>query len=291
MRSHAVSATEGVLLGLPEFVQRLLGPKLGPYPYCVFLSKGKGHVAALFASRFELAADDPLTYALADERLWRSVAEDRLTRLADVAHPGLSAADRNLWLQPVGLPERFLGGLLLLRPAGAREADLASRAQDPDLRALLTFVLEHFRLTVEHSELGEFRAAVAEALPYGFMALDALGRVRYAGGRASAILGLSESDLAGSDCARVFRPVGLPSHPMLDALKQAGSGLELFIVRPDGREVPLSLRMARPPRAKGQPRALLTFFQDVSEERALEDAERQKDRLVVLGELSAGVAH
>ncbi|MBZ5670623.1 MAG: PAS domain-containing protein [Acidobacteriia bacterium] len=133
--------------------------------------------------------------------------------------------------------------------------------------------------------------AVESALPYGFLAIDSLGRVTYAGGRASAILGLPDHELIGSDCARVFRPVGLGSHPLLDGLRRAPEPMELYLARPDGREIPISLQMTRLSRQPGRPKALVAFFQDVSEERALTDAERQRDRLAVLGELSAGVAH
>jgi signal transduction histidine kinase len=131
--------------------------------------------------------------------------------------------------------------------------------------------------------------------------------VQFLGGKAESILGVSEADAIGRDCVSVFRPVGLEKHPLLEGLRRAPRPLELYLAQPKGGEIPVSLQLwrARPDesrvaagksaRASADSEAhavrLVAFFTDLSEERSLGEAERQKDRLAVLGELSAGIAH
>ncbi len=176
-----------------------------------------------------------------------------------------------------------VGGVLF----PGREASPLSEESEESLAIYLQYQRESLRSL----SLGGLRDAIDSALPFGFLTVDALGRVLDIGGKAEAILGVSRNEVLGRDCARVLRPVSLSESPLLRALRQPEGPLELFIRRPDGEEIPIRLQMSRHDHDDGSPFRLHAFFQDLSEERRHEEADRQKERLAVLGELSAGVAH
>ena len=277
---------------LAEGTDRFLSDLLGEIPFGLYAAEGRDSFRLCLDTGLNLDPRDPWSLELTAARLWRALNNGELRPLpVPPERADLTAPDPALRLRAVRDGGRLSGGLVVRLPQTRVAAALRERLQGPLLEGVLALRLELVRSQRRQKELLRFRLAVAAALPYGFLAVDALGRVTYAGGRASEILGLSEEELLGSDCARVFRPVGLGSHPLLDGLRRLPHPLELYVARPDGREVPVSLQMTRLPGKGGDGKSLVAFFQDVSEERALEDAERQRDRLAVLGELSAGVAH
>lgn len=193
----------------------------------------------------------------------------------------------------------------------ARAADLVAHLATPAVEEALLLLARSWSHDRELEHLRLFHAAFDDALPYGFLVVDALGRVCDLGGRAERILGVSRPDAIGRDCALVLRPAGWDGgHPLLDELRggadgngspanqpretgsrEPGASVELYITQPGGYEVPISLQTHSSEDGPDQTRRVLAVFRDLSEERSLEEAERQKDRLAVIGELSAGVAH
>jgi two-component system, NtrC family, nitrogen regulation sensor histidine kinase GlnL len=277
---------------IPEVGRQVLADSLGGSPYRLYVADGKESDPSFvltLSSGIDLEPRDEWSMELARGRTWAALPRGELVPLKSLAgRSGLSAPDPQLRLRAIWQGERLAGGLLV-RVQGSSTA--AGRLREPLLDHALSLLLRLWTERKQQRELRGFRTAVASALPYGFLAIDPLGRVTDAGGRAAAILGWSERELVGSDCARVFRPVGLSGNPLLDAFARIPDRMELHLARPDGREVPISLEMTRVASGAGRSKSVVAFFQDLSEERALEDAERQRDRLAVLGELSAGVAH
>lgn len=244
--------------------------------------------------RTDQALDESWEIALTTPRPWMKATERLLP---------LSAVSESLGLTPPGIPceiHRVLGGGLLLHRTGDTPARIDLDDLAPRLRGALAVARAHREL----KRLEAFRAAVDDALPYGFLGIDGLGRVQFLGGKAESILGVSAAEAIGRDCVSVFRPVGLEKHPLLEAMRRPPRPLELYLAQPKGGEIPVALQLwrARPnEESRGHARAgadaeahelrLVAFFTDLSEERSLGEAERQKDRLAVLGELSAGIAH
>jgi signal transduction histidine kinase len=318
---HRPSVEAQHCAGFPVYGSILLREALAGVPYCLLASDGEDSLTPLCDVELPLDARDPWSAELLSSRPWREVEGDDPVPL----RPGGAGAllpDPDPWLRlrPLRDGERLRGGLLLRPSGGHLSREALEQLRSPVVERGLVHVIELWGTRREMANLRTFREAVSGTLPYGILALDGLGRVTYAGGRAGEILGFSE-DVIGVDCARVFRPAGLDSNPLLDGLRRPLPPMELYVVRPDGTEVPILLQVARihagglarprqrrvsererrallgrperKPARAADPRGegVIAFFQDMTEERSLEEAQRHRDRLAVLGELSAGVAH
>jgi PAS domain S-box-containing protein len=265
---------------------------LGTVPACLYARFPDGSLHPVHASGLELAPRGAWAHELKSAALWAAAPPDAVTALADLPRrAGLPDADPSLWLRPLRCGRDIAGGLLLRGAGRTVPAALRRRLEDPMHLGTLIALLEWSRAGAELEGLRGFREAVSSALPYGVLVVDGLGRVTWVGGRAAAILGVSADEAAGSDCARIFRPVGLELHPILEGLRGRVHSGEIVLARADGEELPISLEMARLPGRGGRRHGLVVLFADLSEERVLEETARQRDRLAALGELSAGVAH
>lgn len=252
-----------------------------------------GSFDLVYSRALNLDPADPLGLLLTEESIWQATAPGEYAAL-DTLRPELRSRGLDLWLASFCEGDRVAGGVLTQAdprtgqpPAALLEHLLEDDGSGPHWVSLLA----RLGLEQEAGELRAFREAVGRALPYGFLGLDQLGRVLYFGGRAEEILGVSAKTAVLSDVTRIFRTVGTERHPLLEALKGRATPVELYLLRPDGTEVPISLEVSRGPVSEDGSRGLVAFFRDLSDERALADAERQRDRLAALGELSAGVAH
>lgn len=242
----------------------------------------------------ELDPHEPAALELTNPALWRAAVRGEFTPLVDLVAGSAGSIDRTLVLWPIDDGERRVGGLVLRIGAKLRSGAGAVRRKlrDEEYETLLIQQLALLSAARERDSLVAFRSAVGEALPYGFIGLDHLGRVLYLGGRAEEILGVPLAEARGRDCARIFRAVGLEDrNPLLDGLRGRAVPIELYIARPDGRELPISLLVSRVGIRGSRRKGLVAFIRDLTEERALAEAESQRDRLAALGELSAGVAH
>jgi PAS domain S-box-containing protein len=277
---------------IPEFGHRLLDQNLGAVPYRLYLAEPDGSFRVLASSGLDLAPRDRWTLELSMPHPWMAIPGDGPARLSDLPRrDGLESPDPTLCLHPLREDGVLRGGLLLRSPRGRPGPALARRLRDPLWEGSVLLLLGWWSMCRRQHDLLAFRESAAATLPYGILAIDGLGRATYVGGRAASILGLSEEEAAGTDCTRIFRPVGPGAHPLLEGLRGHRDPMELYLTRPDGREIPVSLQMSPLPALGEKKKGLLAFFQDLSEERTLDEAERQRDRLAVLGELSAGVAH
>ncbi len=280
-------------VGRPElFAQDLLARILGSAPGCLYVRLLDGSLQPIHSLGLKLEPRGAWWNELKSLGPWEAVPADSMTALGALPRrPGLPEPDPSLRLLPLRDGRELVGGLVLRVDGRQIPAPLRRRLEDPVHVGALIALLEWSRTRIESEGLRGFREALSSALPYGVLVVDRLGRVTWAGGRAAAILGLSAEEMQGSDCVRIFRPVGVPLHPILEALSGRFRSGELVVARADGEELPVSLEMARLPGSGGRGRGLVALFQDLSEERVLEETARQRDRLVALGELSAGVAH
>jgi PAS domain S-box-containing protein len=285
-------SAEGRASGPPDFVRHLLDEWCAPVPYQLYGMEAGGSLFPRFTSGLELDRRDPWTLELTTAGIWEACDRPGAVPAARLSRrPGLPAPASPLFLRPVREEGGLCGGLLLCPEGSQLPSGMSARLAEPRFDAVLRLILSYGKIRGERERLQEFRDSVAQTLPYGILALDALGRVVYLGGRAAEILGTSEEEALGSDCTRVFRPLAEGKNPLLTALKGPLAPVELYIAGADGAEVPVLLQVARWPRRAVRAKGLVAFFQDLTEERALEEAERHRDRLAVLGELSAGVAH
>jgi signal transduction histidine kinase len=285
-RAEESAARPGQLAG------ELLARIVGSVPACLYARFPDGSFRPVHHCGLKLESRGPWTHELKSAVPWEAAPAEAVTALAALPRrAGLPDPEPTLRLRPLRSGRDLAGGLLLRLEGRTVPVALRRRLEDPVHLGALVALLEWSRGQAELEGLRGFRDAVSSALPYGVLVVDGLGRVTWAGGRAAAILGVSVEEAAGSDCARIFRPVGLELHPILEGLRGRVHSGEIVLARADGEELPVSLEMARLPGRGGPGRGLVVLFQDLSEDHVLEETARQRDRLAALGELSAGVAH
>lgn len=230
--------------------------------------------------------DPPLLELLESDAFWTALPP------AATYEPATVAQRLSIWPGELGLSVRSLGaeqrlGVLLLRdpktPGAGESEQLGDR--------LLCALLDQWRWGRERCWLGGFTRALVGVQNRGLVAVDVQGRVVFLNRLGAEILGVTESHAVGSDCTRVMRPVMGGEHPLLEGLAGNLGRIELFVHGERGREIPLSLRMERILSPGAETIGLVCLFRDPSVERAFDQETRRRERLAVIGELAAGVAH
>ena len=268
-RAKRRATSESVIPALPARISRALTEAVGSVPYRLYLAETDESVVLLHDAGLVLD-DDTLEVGLSSPQAWRG-------------EPGIDPTDASWARWPLRWEGTVSGGLFLPAPA--------LRLVRPDHLPEVALYLRFRREEAQAAALRGFRDGVHSGLPYGFLTIDRFGRVTDFGGRAEQILGMTPKDALGLDCVRVFRPVGLEENPLLQALRGPIGTVELYLSRAEGGEVPVLLQTWRLDLPDGCPYRLFAYFEDLSEARSHEEAERQREKLAVLGELSAGIAH
>ncbi|MCK4856532.1 MAG: PAS domain S-box protein, partial [candidate division Zixibacteria bacterium] len=128
----------------------------------------------------------------------------------------------------------------------------------------------------------------------GLLTIDNRGDIVYFNRTAESILGMKEKDVKGRSFMGVFNKT-MPefAERILSVLKlsQAGIRTELEITDKNGRTIPLGLTTSVLGDERVGIRGVIAVFQDLTAAKKLEDALMKADRLAVVGELSARIAH
>ena len=135
---------------------------------------------------------------------------------------------------------------------------------------------------------------ILENIPSGLVTLDGEGRVEYFNGAAEKILGLDVSRIKDQPYDQVFGKGHLELTAVLrTALEQAViyDRKELTITSRGGKSIPLGISTTLLGAGDGQRSGVIAVFQDLTDAKELEQKARQADRLAVLGQLSAAIAH
>jgi len=156
---------------------------------------------------------------------------------------------------------------------------------------LLVQVLQHWRVQRSARAMSEFTRALIGAQRCGILAIDSEGRVTYLSHLAKRILGVETEEILGADCTRVIRPSADGDHPLLKGLAGELEQVELYIKGPQGNNLAVSLDLKLMKDASGTCQGLVCLIRDFTEERAVEQEARRRERLAVIGELAAGAAH
>jgi PAS domain S-box-containing protein len=131
------------------------------------------------------------------------------------------------------------------------------------------------------------------ALTCGLIAVDATGAVRTVNPEARRLLGLSGLD--GPDQA--IAPALAERNQELMAMLAAGlaeerpAEAELWLTGASGERFPAWVKLSPVGVGDGQPHGLVALISDLTEYKRLEALARQRERLAMVGELSAGLAH
>ncbi len=146
-------------------------------------------------------------------------------------------------------------------------------------------------------ELDKIKTDTDEILRHlksGLITIDTWGRIVYFNRAAEEILGYSEAEVKGKDCREVFRP-RMPqlAEKITQVIRfnQEDSRGFLYIDGKNNQKIPIGISTSiLGDREKGV-RGVIAVFQDITEVMKLEERIRTADRLAVVGELSAGIAH
>jgi len=153
------------------------------------------------------------------------------------------------------------------------------------------------RLTKTARELQRVRTdthSIIEGMSSGFVIVDPDFTVTEFNRSASRMLGISAADAVGKKACEVIEPVSSELHQkIVNALEDGaceGRG-EVSALRCDGREIPLGVSISLLDGDDGHSGGAVLIFQDLSDVKRMSERMRQADRLAVLGEMSAAIAH
>ncbi len=136
-------------------------------------------------------------------------------------------------------------------------------------------------------ELERFHKVVVENIPSGILTADTDGRVTLINDTACAILGVNREEVAGRAMTELLEGV--------DPGASGGSSIlprpEILFRRPDGTEIFLGFSSSPMRDTEGRRIGNVVIFQDLTPVKQMEERVRVADRLAVVGEMAAGLAH
>ncbi len=137
----------------------------------------------------------------------------------------------------------------------------------------------------------EAALSLLEHAPFGVIAVSREGQVLAINPAACRLLGYAVGDAEGEAAARFFRAPRGEGHVPPGAAAAPEEAREVEVVTRGGDVLPIGLRLLPLEGADGRLHGTVALFQDLREQKALEEQWRRRDRLASLGALSAGVAH
>ena len=145
--------------------------------------------------------------------------------------------------------------------------------------------LKHARLNTDE---------ILRNLTSGLITLDAECNIVAFNRAAETILGFSEEDIKGKSLDEAFGDSLTDFVRLMKDVLQKDITLHRFDMHlhfEDGRNMPLGISASTVSDEELGKRGAIIVFQDLTEEKRLEEQIRRADRLIVVGELSAGIAH
>ncbi|MCK4273215.1 PAS domain S-box protein, partial [bacterium] len=128
----------------------------------------------------------------------------------------------------------------------------------------------------------------------GLVTVDGEGIIQHFNRAAEKILGLEASQIKNKPFGQVFGGENRELKVALNSALERGmvnSRTELMAVSRQGRSMPLGISTTLLGVGEGERGGVIAVFQDLTEAKELEQRAREADRLAVLGQLSAAIAH
>ncbi len=199
-------------------------------------------------------------------------------------------------------PVEFAGGLAPLRSAGYAVYQVLIHAVAFLAVAILSSHLadrlrqagqELERRRLDLRNLQTLHQAIVSNIASGLLTLDLAGRVVAFNQAAEQITGYPFAELRDrpwqntpfAGCQALAGFFANPAAPLPRPV------IELTLERRDGRRIPVGLSCSPLPGPGGEPIGLVAIFQDLTEQKRVEEQLRQADRLAALGQLAATIAH
>jgi two-component system nitrogen regulation sensor histidine kinase GlnL len=127
--------------------------------------------------------------------------------------------------------------------------------------------------------------------PFGVIAIGRDGTVLAVNPAASRLLGYPGDEAEGEAVASILRAPRGESHVSPGACASPEEAREVEVVTRSGDVLPVGLRLLPLESVDGNLMGTIALFQDLREQKAMEEQWRRRDRLASLGALAAGVAH
>ena len=152
-------------------------------------------------------------------------------------------------------------------------------------------------LELLYYQLMQMRMDTDEILEYmrnGLVTVDTTGKIQYFNEAASKILGLDKSELRDRDFREVFPDRLRTFREMLErslsgSMNENSRG-EIIITSDEGKEIPLLL-VTSTLKVAGIVRGVITVFEDITQEKLVDEYLKNVDKMALIGEMSAGLAH
>ncbi|MGE5311501.1 MAG: two-component system sensor histidine kinase NtrB [Nitrospirota bacterium] len=135
---------------------------------------------------------------------------------------------------------------------------------------------------------------IVQSINTGIITLDNLLKVTYVNRAAENISGLGSQEMEGREIGEIFPeivPFLRPKVPSRDSRTTKPTRDEFRFRRQDGVTIHLGFSQSVLKDPHGREFGLILIFQDLTELRRMEEQVRRMDRLAVVGELAAGIAH
>jgi len=141
--------------------------------------------------------------------------------------------------------------------------------------------------------LQEFQREILDNMNSGFLIADAHGVVTVQNRAARAVLGIQGDTAVGAPIQRVLRVASGGESPVVTAMRTGNDfvSYEFRALREDNDEILLGLTTNCMRDARGNVTGVIASFSDLTEMHAMREELRRQDRLAVVGELAAGLAH
>ena len=192
---------------------------------------------------------------------------------------------------PIIYKGRWLGFLLVKKRYTTRRADLRDYHFISTIQTILTEEVANAVNISRLRNLKNFNETVLENINSGVLTTDNNGGVVFLNGRALEILG----ETAGMNLRldELFN-IPLSTESLFEHLvngEEKSMSFEGTMALPDGETIPVRLNTTVIEIDDYHGSTIVAVFDDLTEQKAMEEELRRADRLRSLGELSAGVAH
>lgn len=187
----------------------------------------------------------------------------------------------------------------ILGAIGVTDGFKAAALSDADLVAVETFtlqigtMLENSRLYAELEKEELFRENIINSMMNGLITIDREGNVLLLNEPAEQMSGYTADELRGTASSKLIEDDSGESAPLMKALslrKQAYER-EAWLVRKDGRRVPIALNTSLLLDDDRKIQGALGVFIDTTDIRRMEAKIRHLDKLAALGRFSSSMAH
>lgn len=185
---------------------------------------------------------------------------------------------------------RWLGFLIIRKGYKSRKAYLHDY---PFISTVQTVLSEEVANAVNISRLRNlknFNETILNNINNGVLTTDKHGKIVFLNKRARELVGYSGGDISFD----TLFPSPFGNESLFERIIQGispSSSLECILKREDGTSIPVRLNTSVIELDEYHGKTIIAIFEDLTEQKKMEEELRKADRLRSLGELSAGVAH